>query len=141
MTAHHVLGPLGLAGADRLQQVAVLGDGVVEPGHAVESEEPDPEGEDVVLLERRLDERVVRAPVDVTVDALVELDQRPFVAGIADAGQLVQQRPCDRPVLGARALGGAAGGEALERETRLRQCPEVTDVDAARRRSRDADTP
>ena len=63
----------------------------------------------------------MRAAVDVAVDALVELDQRPLVAGVGDAGQLVEQRPCDRPVVGVRALGGEAGGEALEREPRLRQ--------------------
>ena len=86
----------GVAVADRLEQLAVLGDGVVEPGDAVEREEPDAQGEGVVLVQGRLDERVVRAAVDVAVDALVELDQRPLVAGRGDAGQLGEERARDR---------------------------------------------
>ena len=46
---------------DRLEQLAVLVDGILELGDAVESEEPDPQGEDVVLLERAREERVVGA--------------------------------------------------------------------------------
>ena len=107
----------------------VLGDGVVEPGDAVEGEEPDPQRQGVVLVQRRLDERVVRAAVDVAVDALVELDQRPLVARVGDAGQLGEERARDLAVVGVRALGGEARGEALERDPRLREQREVADVD------------
>ena len=86
VVAHDGLGAGRVAVADRLQQVGVLGDGVVEPGDAVEREEPDPQRQRVVLVERRLDERVVRAAVDVAMDALVELDQRPLVARVGEAG-------------------------------------------------------
>ena len=71
MVPHDGLGAGGIGVADRLQQIAVLGDGIVEPGDAVEREEPDPQRQRVVLAQRRLDERVVRAAVDVAVDALV----------------------------------------------------------------------
>ena len=59
------------------------------------------------------------AAVDVAVDALVELDQRPLVARVGDAGQLGEQRARDLAVVGVRALGGEARGEALERDPRL----------------------
>ena len=71
MVAHHGLGAGRVAVVDRLQQVGVLGDGVVEPGDAVEREEPDPQRQCVVLVERRLDERVVGTALVVALDALV----------------------------------------------------------------------
>ena len=98
VVAHDGLGPLGVAVADRPQQLGVLGDGVVEPRHAVEREEPDPQRQRVVLVQGRLDERVVGAAVDVAVDPLVELDQRALVAGVGDAGKLGEQRAGDRAV-------------------------------------------
>ena len=70
----------------------MLLDCVLEPRHAVEREEPDPQREHVVLVERRLEERAVGAAVDVAVDALVELDQRPLVVVATGLLQLVEER-------------------------------------------------
>ena len=69
--------------AYRFQQVAVLAHCVVEPGHPVEREEPDAQREDVVLVQRLLQERVVRAAVDVAMEALVEVDERPLAELLA----------------------------------------------------------
>ena len=118
-----------VAVADRLEQLAVLGDGVVEPGDAVEGEEPDAQRQRVVLVQGRLDERVVRAAVDVPVDPLVELDQRPLVAAVGDARQLGEERTGDLAVVRARALGREAGREALEHDPGLGERGEVADVD------------
>src|SRR6478609_2602874 len=77
---HGGFGRVAVAVADRLEQLPVLAHGIAELLDAVEGEEPDPQAEQVVLAERGREERVVRAPVDVPVDALVELDQAPLVA-------------------------------------------------------------
>ena len=93
----------------------VLGDGVVEPGDAVEREEPDPQRQGVVLVQRRLDERVVRAAVDVAVDALVELDQRPLVARVGErraARRAARGRPRGRRRSRARPRGGRRSSRA-----------------------------
>ena len=129
VVAHHGLGAGRVAVVDRLQQVGVLGDGVVEPGDAVEREEPDPQRQGVVLVERRLDERVVGTALDVAMDALVELDQRPLVARVGEAGQLGEEGAGDLAVVGVRTLGGEARSEALERDSRFREEREVADVD------------
>ena len=115
VAAHDGLGARRIAVADRLQQLAVLGDGVVEPRDAVEREEPDPQRQDVVLVQRRLDERVVRAAVDVPVDALVELDQRPLVACVGDgraARRGARARPRGRRRSRARRRGGRRSSRA-----------------------------
>ena len=75
------------------------------------------------------DERVVRAAVDVAVDALVELDQPPLVARGGERRQLLEQRPGNRAVVLVRALCREPGGEALERAPRLGEGGEVADVD------------
>ncbi len=117
----------------------VLGDGVVEPGDAVEREEPDPQRQRVVLVERRLDERVVGAAVDVAMDALVELDQRALVAPcLGERRQLGEERARDLAVVVVRALGREPGGEALEREPRLREAARGRRRRPARRRCRGA---
>src|SRR5262245_10586974 len=126
---HHGLGTAGVAVEDRLQQLTVLGDRVVEAGDAVEREEPDAQREGVPLVQRRLDERVVRAAVDVAVDPLVELDQPALVARGCNRGQLVEEGARDRPVVVVGALGGEPRGEALERAPRLGERGEVADVD------------
>ena len=131
MPAHDCLRAGGVAVEDGLQQLGVLGDGVVQPGDPVEREEPDAERQRVALVQRRLDERVVRAAVDVPVDALVELDQLALVAGRGDGGQLGEERLDDRPVGVVRALGGETGSEALEHEPRLGERREVADVDGS----------
>ena len=63
----------------------------------------------------------MRAAVDVAVDALVELDQRPLVARVGEAGELGEQRAGDLAVVVVRTLGGEPRSEALERDSRLRQ--------------------
>src|ERR671919_710713 len=92
MAPHRLLRAAGIAVADRLQELAVLTDGILEPGDAVEREEPDPQGQHVVLVERRLEKRVVRTAVDVPVDALVEVDQRPLVGLAVHVVELAEQR-------------------------------------------------
>ncbi len=89
----------------------MLGDRVVEPGDTIESEEPDAQGQRVVLGQRRLEVRVVSAAVDVVVDALVELDQLALVARRGDQGELGEERAGDLDVVGIRPLGGEPGGE------------------------------
>ena len=120
------------------EQLAVLGDGVVEPGDAIEREEPDAEGEGVVLVQGRLDERVVGTAVDVPVDALIELDQRPLVVASRRPASSSRSARATVAILRVRALGGEAGRGALEREASLGERGEVSDVDRRRRRSRAA---
>src|SRR5438270_9486232 len=69
---HRLLGAVAVAVADRLEELAVPEHGLLQLPSAVEREVPDPEREDVVLLEGRLEERVVGAAVDLPVDPLVE---------------------------------------------------------------------
>ncbi len=107
----------------------MLGDGVVEPGDAVEGEEPDAQRQRVVLAQGRVEVRVVRAAVDVAVDALIELDQRALVVSLGDARQLGEERARDLAVAGVCALGRLARGEALERDPHLGERGEITDVD------------
>ena len=63
---------------------------VLEPRHAIEREEPDAQRQNVVLVQGRRQERIVRAVVDVAVDALVEVDQRPLVRFVAHVLELFQ---------------------------------------------------
>ena len=86
----------------------MLPDRVLEARHPVEREEPDPQREHVVAVERRREERVVRAPVDVPVDPLVDIDQEALVGG-GQPAELVDQR--DR-------LLAVGGGRSLSREPR-----------------------
>ena len=67
----------------------------------------------------------MRAAVDVAVDPLVEVDQRPLVAAVADVVELLEQRRRSRAVGVRRPLGGEPRREALEREPHLRQAREV----------------
>ena len=111
------LGRVAVAVADRLEQLAVLADGVTQLLDAIEREEPDPQAQQVVLAERGGEERVVRGPVDVPVDALVEIDQAPLIA--VGPVELGQQRLRLRPVGGGAALGGGARGRRLEQPAHL----------------------
>ncbi len=101
--------------ADRQEQLAVLADRVLEPGDPVEREEPDAKREDVVLVQRLREERVVRAAVDVAVDPLVEVDERPLVGLVARRARAL--RGGGRAPRGRlrRALGGEPRGPRLER--------------------------
>src|SRR5688500_10471056 len=76
---HDGLRGLGIAGLDRLEELAVLLDRVSEACDSIEHEEPDPKSQHVVLLERRLEERIVGARIDLSMDALVEIDERALV--------------------------------------------------------------
>ena len=103
---------------------------ILQPGQPIECEEPDAQGQDVVLVQGRREKRVVRALVDVPVDALVEVDQRPLVRLVAHVVELLQQ-DCDGCAVGVRrAFGGQASGARLECESYLRESREVTNVDA-----------
>ena len=97
-----------VAVADRLEELAVLADGVVEPLDAVEREEPDAQREHVVLLERRLEERVVRAAVDVPVDPLVEVDQASRSSRVRRRRLRRARRAARRARLGRRSSRRAA---------------------------------
>ena len=66
---------LGVAVADRLEQLAMFAHRLVETCDAVECDQPDPESEHVVPVERLLEERIVCAAVDMPVETLIELDQ------------------------------------------------------------------
>ena len=107
----------------------MFGDRVVELRDAIEREEPDAQAEGVVLVEGRLDERVVGAPVDVAVDPLVEVDECALVVRVARAGKVGEEGASDVAVVGIRTLGGKAGREALEGDAGLREGGEVTDLD------------
>ena len=91
--------PVGVAVANRLEDLVVLADGAVEALHAVERQEPDAERQHVVLPEGRLEERIVGAAVDVPVDPLVEVDQPPLVQRVRRPRELVEER------LGLRTVG------------------------------------
>ena len=114
---------------------------VLEARDAVEREEPDPEREDVVLVERLLEERVVRAAVDVAVDALVEVDQRALVGAVVDLLELGEQS-VDRLAVGRRRpLGREPRRAGLERVPHLREPGQVARRRRPRRTSLAADTP
>src|SRR5438128_9675651 len=70
--AHRLLRPIGVAVADRLEELAVAEHCLLELSGPVEREVPDAERQDVVLLEGRFEERVVRGAVDLTMDPLVQ---------------------------------------------------------------------
>ncbi len=72
MGAHRGRRSLAVADDDRLDEVAVRLDGVLEILGAIECDRPDPQGEDVVLAERLLEQVVVGGRVDRAMDLLVE---------------------------------------------------------------------
>ena len=86
-----------------------------------EREEPDSKGEDVVRRQRLLEKRVVRAAVERAMDPLVELDQRPLVAGVGDVVERVEQRAQHGAVVVGDALGREARTHRLERRSHLRE--------------------
>src|SRR5262249_33877592 len=79
VAAHDVGGPVRLARPDRAEQRRVAADCLLETRRVVEREVPDPQRVHVVLLQRLLEEGVVRPAIDRAVDALVERDQRALV--------------------------------------------------------------
>ena len=94
----------------------MLPDRVLQARDAVEREEPDPEGEDVVLVQRLLEERVVGALVDVAVDALVEVDERALVGRVVHLLELLEQArrsPRGRPASPARPRLAALGSSVF----------------------------
>src|SRR5262245_17016814 len=102
---------------------------VVEPRDAVERDEPDAQRQDVVAVERLLEEVVVGAAVDMTVQPLVEIDQ----AALVESRRPVELReqPLGLPeVIRRPALGGEARSSALEHHAHLRQRGEVAHLDA-----------
>ena len=109
---------------DRLDQVAVRLDRLLEILGAVERDHPDPQREDVVLAERLLEQVVVRGGVDRAVDPLVEAHE------VGAARDLVAERGELVALLVGRALGGEPGGLGLERGAHLRDAGEVAHVDA-----------
>ena len=122
MAAHRRLGPGRVAVADRLEQLAVLVHRLLELGDAVEREEPDAQRQDVVLLERAREERAVGAGPDVSVDALVEVDQATVVA--AGLVERLQQRDDGVAILvRARALPRAGPRTARARAAPPRDRP------------------
>ena len=108
----------------------MLLDRILESGDAFECKEPDPEGEDVVLVESLLEERVVRAPVHVSVDALVEVDQGALVGLVVDLLELGEELVDHRSVRVRRALRCETRRGRLERVPHLGEAGEVTNVDA-----------
>ena len=114
---------LAVADDDRLDEVAVRLDCVLELLGAVERDHPDPEREDVVLAERLLEQVVVRGRVDRAVDLLVEPHQvGAALDPAAERGELVA-------LLVGRTLRREAGRLRLEGEPHLRDPREVADVD------------
>src|SRR5712691_9672214 len=71
MRAHRVSRAVAVTGPDRLEKRPVLGDRLLELVSPIEGDRPDPQGKHVVLLERRLEEIVVRRAVHGAVDPLV----------------------------------------------------------------------
>src|SRR5664279_3230763 len=67
MGVHRLGGTLAVAVANRLEQRAMRIDGLLELLLPVERHRPDPQRKDVVLAERRLEQVVVRGPVDGAV--------------------------------------------------------------------------
>src|ERR1044072_47371 len=70
------VGTVAATVADRVQHLAVLPDRLIEPGHLVEPDEPQPQAQREVGTQRVLEVGVVRTPVHEVVDPLVEAGQR-----------------------------------------------------------------
>ena len=90
-------------------------------------EEPDPQRQHVVLVEGRLEKRVVRAAVDVAMKALIEVDQGSLVA----CRDVELGEKCVG--LGSLGVGRSLRGEsrcvALQRRPYFGESREVADVD------------
>ena len=116
--AHRLGRALAVAVADRLEQRAMLLDGLLELVRAIERDRPDAQREHVVLLERRLEQVVVRRAVDGAVDPLVEVDQL-AAAGVELREQ--QRRAPRRSASVARsAASRAASGSSTARTSESR---------------------
>src|SRR5436190_23684752 len=76
---HRVGGTIRVPVADRLEDLAMVEDRLLELARLVEGEVPDPQREHVVLLERSFQKCVAGAAVDLAVDPLVECHQSPLV--------------------------------------------------------------
>ena len=108
----------------------MLTDRLVESLDPVERDEPDAKRQDVVLLERGCEERVVRAPVDVLMDPLVELDQTTIVRLAAQGRQLLEEL-VDRLSIRVRRAGRREPRrQRLEDDAHLGEPGDVADVDA-----------
>src|SRR5450755_1032757 len=84
---HDRAGALGLAGADRLEQLDVLVHAGRQMRQALEHEVPDPQGEVEVAPERLLEVGVRRAAVHEAMDAGVEHHQRGRILAVAAGRQ------------------------------------------------------
>src|SRR5207247_10396514 len=95
----------------------------------IEREVPDAERQDVVLLERRFEERVVGYPVDLSMDPLVQGHQ---LGGVeVDPGVELGEEGLERAAVCVRgALGSKAAGTALQHRPNFREAREVADVNA-----------
>src|SRR5437879_10292075 len=76
---HDLLRPLTVAREHGPQQLDVLVHSLAEPHLAVDHQVPEPQAEVEVALEGGLEERVVRGPIDLAVDLLVEPHQLTLV--------------------------------------------------------------
>ena len=102
--------------------------GLLEAHAAVEHQEPDPQAEIEVLLQRVPQEIVSSGLVDQPVDPLVELHQGVIVARV-DTVQLCHQRFHCGSFAGPRSLGGKPSCVALHLDSDLRDSSQVGDVD------------
>src|SRR4030095_11902585 len=130
MAPHSFCRSLGVSGSDCTEQLSMLANRILEPSHPIEREKPDAQGQDVVLVQGRCQERVVRALVDVAVAAALEVDARPLVRLVAHVVELFQQ-DCDAATVGVRCpFGSQASGARLQCQSYLRQTCEVANGNA-----------
>src|SRR4051794_14221882 len=114
--AHRLGRALPVSGLDRLEERAMRLHRLFELVRPIDGDRPDPEREYVVLLERRLQELVVRGPVDGPVNPLVEVHQ------LAAAGlELVEERAELCAVGFGRPLRREARGLRFEHLAYLRE--------------------
>src|SRR5262249_10911682 len=128
--AHHLFRSPAITVADGAEELAMLPDRVVESLDAIEREEPDAQRQHVVLLERPREEGVVGAGIDMPVDSLVELDQRPLVVLGRYALELFEELDTALAILRRRMLGGETCPGGLEGEPHLGQAGQIAHIDA-----------
>src|SRR5919198_3115844 len=107
VAAHRVLGSVRVAVTDRLEELAMAEHGLLQLSGLVERQVPDAEGEHVVLLEGRLEKRVVGGAVHLAVDPLVQGLPLARVE-VGSSLELVEERLQGIAVFVRRALGGEA---------------------------------
>ena len=117
---------LAVAVVDRLEQRAMRLDRLLELVRAIERDRPDPEREHVVLLERRLEEVVVRRAVDGAVDPLVEAHQ--LAAAGVELGEQARASSSRSASVARSAASRAASGSSTA--AHLGEARELAHVDA-----------